>query len=137
MKTYKLYQIRLTDQEVDMVNDLGHGSVPKQVAKLNMHFAENLHELATEAFDAGYYTHVANIQAANLDNAFFIGNHCKEAGIERLDMMASPSVGDVFVDENDFFYVIDHFGFTLMAQPSKLPVAIKAPTSLAGARMTS
>jgi len=137
MKTYKLYQIRLTDQEVDMVNDLGHGSVPKQVAKLDMHFAENRHELATEAFDAGYYTHVANIQAANLDNAFFIGNHCKEVQIERLDFMASPSVGDIFVDENDSFYVIEQFGFKLMAQPSKLPVAIKVPTSLAGARMTS
>lgn len=134
MKKYKLYQIRLTDQEADMVNDLGHGSVPKQVAKLDMQFAENKHELATEAFDAGYYTHVANIEAANLDNAFFIGNHCQEAGIERLDMMASPSVGDIFVDQNDRFYVIDQFGFTLMPQPSNLPTSIKVPTSLAEAR---
>ena len=137
MKTYKLYQIRLTDQEVDMVNDLGHGSVPKQVAKLDMHFAENMHELATEAFDAGYYTHVANIQAENLEDVFRIGNLFKEGQIERLDCMASPSVGDVIVDQNDFFYVIDTFGFTLMSQPSNLPTSIKVPTSLAGARMTS
>lgn len=133
MKTYKLYQIRLTDQEVDMVNDLGHGSVPKQVAKLDMPFADNTQELAEDAFNAGYYTHVANIQAKDLEDVFRVGNLCVEDQIERLDFMASPSVGDVIVDENDF-YVIARFGFILMPQPSKLPTSIKVPTSLAEAR---
>lgn len=137
MKTYKLYQIRLTDQEVDMVNDLGHGSVPKQVAKLDMHFADNIHELAEKAMAARYYSHVANIQAENLEDVFRVGNLCVEDQIERLDSMASPSVGDVIADENGFFYVIAPFGFTLMPQPSNMPSAARVPTSLAGARMTS
>jgi len=136
MKTYKLYQIRLTDQEVDKVNDLGHGAVPKQVAKLDMQFADNIHDLATEAFDLGYYTHVANIQAENLEDVFRVGNLCVENQIERLDFMGSPSVGDV-IEYDGLYYVIAPVGFNLMEQPSNLPKDIRVPTSLAGARMAS
>lgn len=131
MKTYKLYQIRLTDQEVDMINDLGHGAVPKQIVKLDMHFADNTQELAEDAFNAGYYSHVANIQAEDLEDVFRVGNLCVEDQIERLDFMASPSVGDVIVDESGFFYVIARFGFILMPQPSNLPTSVKVPTRIA------
>ena len=37
---YKLYQIHLTDAEVDQVNAEGHNSVPKQKLKLDMNFNE-------------------------------------------------------------------------------------------------
>ena len=136
MKTYKLYQIRLTDQEVDKVNDLGHGAVPKQVAKLDMHFADNIHELARKSFDLGYYSHVANIQAVDLEGVFETGNIGPEENIERLDRMASPSVGDI-IEHDGLYHVIAPVGFNLMEQPSNLPKDIRVPTSIAETRMTS
>ena len=38
---YKLYQIHLTDAEVDKVNAEGHNSVPKHLTKIDMSFAKN------------------------------------------------------------------------------------------------
>ena len=50
---YKLYQIHLTDAEVDQVNAEGHNSVPKQKAKLDMSFTDKVAELASDAFSKG------------------------------------------------------------------------------------
>tara|TARA_Y100000022_G_scaffold193816_1_gene197466 strand:+ start:587 stop:937 length:351 start_codon:yes stop_codon:yes gene_type:complete len=71
---YKLYQIHLTDAEVDQVNAEGHNSVPKQKLKLDMSFNDNVAELAKEAMDKGYYTHVSNIEAEGLEGVFEVGN---------------------------------------------------------------
>ena len=43
---YKLYQIHLTDAEVDKINAEGHNSVPKHKLKLDMSFCDNVAELA-------------------------------------------------------------------------------------------
>ena len=45
---YKLYQIHLTDAEVDQVNGEGHNSVPKQKLKLDMNFNEHPEAIAKE-----------------------------------------------------------------------------------------
>ena len=53
---YKLYQIHLTDAEVDQVNAEGHNSVPKQKLKLDMNFNDNPEAIAKEGMDKGYFT---------------------------------------------------------------------------------
>ena len=65
MSKFKVYQIQLTKDEVEMINTNGHNSVPKQKMRLDisMPVGEPIVNLAKEALAADYYTHVANIEA--------------------------------------------------------------------------
>lgn len=108
---FKLFQIHLSDAEYDAVNANGHHAVPKQKAKLDIHFADNQGELASEAFAAGYYTHVANIDANDLNDVFEIGNIGPEENIERIAPMYSVSVGDLIEDEAGLRFVVANYGF--------------------------
>jgi len=119
---FALYQIHLTADEVETINRTGsHNSVPKQAAKLDIQCApdkeqggrQGKEQAAEKAWDAGFYTHVANITASNLEDVYKVGNIGPEENIERLAEMHSVSVGDVIV-ENDCCgerYVVASFGF--------------------------
>lgn len=103
MNTYKVYQIQLTAAEVDYVNANGHDSLHKQKIKVDMDFdfrGNEIAKLARNAFEQGYYNHVANIQAEDFTQVFQIGNIGPESHIERLGRMSSVSVGNV-VEEAD------------------------------------
>jgi len=112
---YKLYQIHLTDAEVDQINAEGHNSVPKQKAKLDMSFTDNVAVLAKQAFDAGYYTHVSNIEAEGLEAVFEVGNIGPESSIERLGRMHSVSVADVVETPEGVRHVVASVGFEQLA----------------------
>jgi hypothetical protein len=94
----KILQIRLTNDEVRTVNELGHGSVPKHVCKLDLSCKENATEIAKNALEKGYYSLVAKIEADDLEQVFEYGNIGPESKIERLGSMASISVGDIVVN---------------------------------------
>ena len=72
-------------------------------------------EVASEAFNLGYYTHVSNITAEGLEDVFQIGNIGPEENIERLAPMYSVSVGDIVEDENGNKSVVASFGFKEVA----------------------
>lgn len=109
---FKLFQIQLTNAEVDLINATGsHDSVPKQKARLDMSFAKDVGEKAFTAFEAGFYTHVSNITADSLDGVFHIGNMGPEKNIERLAPMSSASVSDIIEDETGNRSVIASYGF--------------------------
>ena len=108
---YKLYQIHLTDAEVDQVNAEGHNSVPKQRLKLDMNFSDTPEASATEGMAKGYYTHVSNIEAEGLEGVFEVGNIGPEANIERLAPMYSVSVGDVVETPEGVRHVVASVGF--------------------------
>jgi hypothetical protein len=110
-KTYKIYQIQLSDADVDMINDKGHNSVPHHKAKLDMQFSDNMGSQAKDAFDKGYYTHVANINADGLEDVFHVGNMGPEENIERLTKMHSLSVADIVEDPNGVKHVVANSGF--------------------------
>ena len=110
-KTYKVFQIQLSDADVDMINDKGHNSVPHHKAKLDMNFADNIGALAGDAFDKGYYTHVANISADGLEGVFHVGNMGPEENIERLTKMHSLSVADLVEDPDGIKHVVASSGF--------------------------
>jgi len=109
---YKIFQIKLTDAEVDMVNDKGHDSVPKNSMRLDMNLrANDTGILAAKAFKLGYYTHVSNITADSLEGVFHVGNMGPESSIERISPMHSLSVGDIVEDETGKMSVVADWGF--------------------------
>jgi hypothetical protein len=110
---YKILQIKLTETQIDIINSKGHDAVHKQVMRLNLmdNDQATIADLAAKALKLGYYTHVANIEADDLDAVFDIGNIGPEECIERINRMHSISVGDVIVDENGVTNVVASLGF--------------------------
>ena len=109
---YAVYQIQLSDSEIDLINAKGHDAVPANVARLDMtmdYSGNRIEKLAYDAFD--YYTHVANIEANNLNQVFEIGNIGPMESIERIAPMSSVSVGDIIVDEDGQMTVVAPVGF--------------------------
>ena len=115
MQKFKLYQIHLTDAEVDKVNAEGHNSVPKHLTKIDMSFTEEPGSLAKKAMDNNWYTHVSNITAKDIEDVFRVGNIGPEENIERLAPMFSVSVGDVVENETGDQFVCANFGWKEVA----------------------
>ena len=113
---YKIFQIKLTDAEVDLINEKGHDSVHKQSLKLDMNLRKNdTGRIAADAFNRGYYTHVANITADTLEGVFHIGNMGPEENIERMSRMHSISIGDIVETADGEQSVFATFGFKEVA----------------------
>ena len=112
---FAIYQIQITEAQIDLINETGDFSaVPAQKAKMDMAIdfdGDKIGGIASDAFDAGYYTHVANIEAEDYNACFGVGNIGPEENIERLSRMSSLSVGDVIVAEDGTVVVIAPVGF--------------------------
>ena len=111
MSTFKLWQVHLTDEEIDVINKHGHGAVEKHRLHLDIQFKETTMWSIDKMFSKKYFTHVANIKANNLEDVFKIGNIGPEENITRLAPMHSVSVGDIVEDENGNRHVVSNFGF--------------------------
>ena len=116
---FQLMQIHLTNDEVDAINKAqDHGVIPKNKMRIAMQMdfsGSKTTKIAAEAMSKGFYNHVANIEANDLDEVFEIGNIGPESAIERLGRMSSVSVGDVLVDEAGNASVVASFGFQEVA----------------------
>jgi len=113
---WKVYQIQLTDREIDLINEAGEPTiVPKYAAKCGMDFSDNIAVEAVEAFEKGYYDHVCNIVTdydGFLDRVFEYGNVGPEERIDRVgSRMSSVSVGDIIEAEDGTRHVVARFGF--------------------------
>jgi hypothetical protein len=120
---YSIYQIQLSDAQVDLINAKGHSAVPSHMAKMDMTMdfrGEKIGGLASDAWDNGYYTHVANIEADNPNGVFHVGNVGPEDKIERLTRMSSLSVSDVIVDEEGQIIVVAPVGFVAFSFNPKM-----------------
>lgn len=124
MAKFAIYQIQLTDAEVDLINKTGDfNAVPKKALKLKMDMDFEGHRIggfADEALEAGYYTHVANIEADDYNEVFETGNIGPEQNIERLGRMHSISVGDVIVGEDGTVAVVAPVGFVAFNHRPKM-----------------
>jgi len=124
MTQFAVYQIQLTAAQRKTVNESGDfDSVPAFAAKtkMSMDFSGNkIGGLASDAFDAGYYTHVANITAEDYNDCFEVGNIGPDENIERLGRMSSLSVGDVIVAEDGTVAVIAPIGFVAFSHNPKI-----------------
>ena len=67
--------------------------------------------VASDAFNRGYYTHVSNITADDLNGVFHTGNMGPEENIERLAPMYSVSVGDIVEDVDGNKSVVASMGY--------------------------
>lgn len=63
-----------------------------------------------------HYGKVCEIEAADLDEVFEIGNIGPESKITRLDRMHSISVGDVIEDDKHRLYIVGSFGFERLGE---------------------
>ena len=124
MTQFAVYQIQLTAAQRNTINESGDfDSVPAFAAKtkMSMDFSGNkIGGLASDAFDAGYYTHVANITAEYYNDCFEVGNIGPDENIERLGRMSSLSVGDVIVAEDGTVAVIAPMGFVAFSHNPKV-----------------
>lgn len=103
-----IYQIYLSDAEIQKINEQGHDSVPAQRARLNVQFggAENF-----KYSDMKYYKHVMSVDTDDLDDAFELTNLWNDnSKIKSISRASSSSVGDIFQD-GDRWYMVDSFGF--------------------------
>jgi hypothetical protein len=120
---FAIYQIQLTEAQIDLINAEGHDAVPAQSAKLKMMMDFDGHKIggiASDAFETGLYTHVANITANDYNDCFEVGNIGPEENIERLSRMSSLSVGDVIVDEEGQCAVVAPVGFVAFSFNPKM-----------------
>ena len=107
-KLYKVHQIRLTENEIVLVNLKGHGSVPKQKAQLAVYRGVWKPEYRK------HYTHVSTIIASSLEDVYKIGNIGPESAIARHGPMHSISVGDIIEDASGQEHMVASFGFTAL-----------------------
>lgn len=117
---FAVYQIQFTKAQYTAIN--ANEIVPAFEAKnkMNMDFSGNkIGGLASDAFEAGYYTHVANITAEDYNDCFEVGNIGPDENIERLGRMSSLSVGDIIVHEDGTMAVIAPMGFVAFSHNTK------------------
>lgn len=109
---FKVYQIHPQQAVYESVNSVGHIEAGKQFpiwkAKLDI-------MSGSEGFTPEYsthYSHVADIDAEDLERVFHVGNMGPESAITRHSRMHSVSVGDIVVDESGQGYMVDPVGFS-------------------------
>lgn len=103
-----VFQIQLTQEQIDEVNEKGHDSVPAQQAKLNVMFGADNFRIN----DLQYYTETMQVDTDNLEEAFELTNLWnKPERVARIgNAQSSTSVGDIF-RKGDRYYMVDSFGF--------------------------
>tara|TARA_B110000908_G_scaffold164460_1_gene212529 strand:+ start:80 stop:448 length:369 start_codon:yes stop_codon:yes gene_type:complete len=118
---FAVYQIILSKADADFINAGNPNDKFSAQLKMSMDFSgDRIGGLASDAFDAGLYTHVANITAENNRGCFEVGNIGPESSIERLSRMTSLSVGNVIVDEDGTAVVVASEGFVAFAYNPKM-----------------
>lgn len=129
MSSFKVFQIDLSDEKYEKINETGTA----RKMQLDIYVAAREEEssaksLVCEAFDRGFYDHVADIEARDLDAVFRIGNIGPEELITHHapmlwlgqkqgyhTPMRSVSFGDVIEDDEGWRYVVVNGGFAPVA----------------------
>lgn len=103
-----IYQIRLSNSDINTVNARGWDAVPKATARADMMLgARKWNEEYTKYYEATY-----EVDTDDLDEAFGITNLWNEDyKVTRLARGSSSSVGDIFVKDGNC-HIVDNFGFT-------------------------
>ena len=104
-----IYQIQLTNEQIDMINAQGHDSVPAQKAKLDVMFGSE----GFKVENLKYYTMTMTVDTPELEEAFELTNlwNDKSRVVRHGVRQSSSSVGDIF-GKDGRYYMVDRFGFT-------------------------
>lgn len=111
----KVYQIQLTDAEIDAINR--DESFPKAKA-----FFDRSFESTFKSENFQYYTHVANVDVDGFEQAFRAMNLWEDdENFDRIELVgsgafrcSSMSVGDILEDHDGKLYRCASFGFTAL-----------------------
>ena len=96
VKMIKVYQIQLTDAEIAAVNN-GETS-----DRIQAYFTRSF-AVPFKAENFQYYTHVANVDTADMEEAFAAMNLWEGATVEKLGPCSSMSVGDILEVDGKLF----------------------------------
>lgn len=104
----KVYQIQLTDAEIDAING------GEESEKSKAYFARSFERtFKAEMFE--HYTHVATLDTDDMEEAFELMNLWEnESKIEKHGRCSSMSVGDILEDADGKRYRCASFGFTAL-----------------------
>ena len=117
MPSYKVYQMKLTDEQVDEINEQGaeNSSLWRFYNDANM-FPDG--DKVQHAWRNGLYDHMANIEADDKTQVMLIGNEEHKFGdkIEHLEnrfgrQMHSITIGDVVEDPDGVKWFVNFQGF--------------------------
>ena len=101
----KVYQIQLTDAEIAAVNN---GETSDRIKA----YFDRSFERTFKAENLQYYTHVANVDTNDMEEAYALMNlWYAESQVERLGPCSSMSVGDILVIECGWTYRCASMGF--------------------------
>jgi hypothetical protein len=103
VKMIKVYQIQLTDAEIAAVNN-GETS-----DRIQAYFTRSF-AVPFKAENFQYYTHVANVDTNDMEEAFAAMNLWEGATVEKLGLCSSMSVGDILEVDGKLFRCAT-FGF--------------------------
>jgi hypothetical protein len=103
VKMIKVYQIQLTDAEIAAVNN-GETS-----DRIQAYFTRSF-AVPFKAENFQYYTHVANVDTTDMEEAFAAMNLWEGATVEKLGPCSSMSVGDILEVDGKLFRCAT-FGF--------------------------
>jgi len=112
---YKLFQISVPREQYDEVNKLGWSEAMVKYPLIEA--SQALRMAGSEAYVTEYdalFTHVADLDADNLEEAFRLHNFQEEDKITRYAKQHSLSVGDICVGEYGDVHICDNFGWTQM-----------------------
>jgi hypothetical protein len=113
---YELYQVRLTNDDILLVNSVGWEEACKLSENINAYRVSTFDKDFQKAFDLGAYIKVAEIDATDLEDTFEIGNIGPESKIKRFCSMRSISVGDVIKDPDGVFHTVAGTGFEKLSK---------------------
>ena len=103
----KVYQIQLTNAEMDLINLDG-----EYTPRVNAYF-DRSSDRTFKAENFQYYTHVANVDTDDMEEAFRAMNLWDgSSDVKRLGHCYSMSVGDIIEMEDGTKFRCASFGFT-------------------------
>lgn len=128
---YKLLQNQAVSNLHNEINRLGWGAAAEQYPEVKAHLDASLGADKFSNTFLPYYTHVADIDANTLEDAFFIhnnpeGDEILEEQITRYGRQHSMSVGDILVAEDGGLYMCDIFGFQYVGKGTGYTVAARS-----------
>jgi hypothetical protein len=108
----KVYQIQLTNAEIDMIND---GETSDRIKA----YFDRSFEGKFKAENFQYYTHVATVDTRDMEKAFEYMNLWNSDKVQKITrVVSSMSVGDI-LEYNGQLYYCASFGFELLANYQK------------------
>lgn len=103
-----IYQIHLTNEEINRANREGFEAVPAVLAKNRMMRGFNHSKFSEDYLQ--FYRPTYEVDTDDLNVAFEATNLWEGYKVRRLARGSSSSVGDIFVKDGDC-YIVDNFGF--------------------------